>query len=98
MTVIDLILLLLLAGILGVVSQKITGIQPGGLIMSVLLGFIGAWLGRGIEVWLGIRDPIHLDIAGSRFPLLWSILGGMIVTAVVGWVQWHGRRKRAQKK
>jgi uncharacterized membrane protein YeaQ/YmgE (transglycosylase-associated protein family) len=98
MTVVELIVLLLVAGILGVVSQRITGIEPGGLIMSVVLGFIGAWLGRGFSVWLSIRDLIYLDIAGSRFPLLWSILGGVVVTTIVGWLQWHGRRKRAQKK
>jgi len=98
MSVIELILLLLVAGILGVVSQRITGIQAGGLVMSIILGAVGAWLGKQISVWLDIHDPIHLSIGSTRFPLLCAILGCAIVTTAVGLMQWHARRRKAEKK
>lgn len=98
MNVIELVLLLLVAGILGVVSQRITGIQVGGLIMSIVVGFAGAWPGTRLSIWLDIYDPTHIGIGNTHFRLLSAIIGAVIVTAGVGWVQWHGRRKKAEKK
>ncbi len=98
MSIVELILLLVVAGVLGVVSQRLTGIQPGGLIMTVILGFVGAWLGKQFSVWLNIYDPIRLRVGGTEFPLLCAIVGGVIVTSIVGWIQWRGRRRRANRK
>ncbi len=98
MNVIELILLLLVAGILGVVSQRLTGIQAGGLIMSIVIGFVGAWGGTRLSIWLDIYDPIRLTVFRTEIRLLSAIVGGVIVTSVVGWLQWRGRRRKAERK
>jgi len=98
MNIIELILLLLVAGILGVASQRITGIQVGGLIMSIVVGFVGAWLGTRLSEWLDIHDPTRLTIGRTGFRLLSAIVGAVIVTSVVGWLQWRGRRRKAEKR
>ena len=48
MTIIDLLVLLLIAGLCGALGQAITGYSRGGCLVSIALGFIGALLG----MWL----------------------------------------------
>ncbi len=47
MTIIDVFLLLLLAAICGGLAQVIAGYSRGGLIVAMVLGFIGAYSGDG---------------------------------------------------
>ncbi len=48
MTLLDLILLLIVAGVCGALGQAITGYSRGGCLVSIALGFVGALLG----MWL----------------------------------------------
>ena len=48
MTLFDLLILLLVAGICGALGQAITGFTRGGCLVSIALGFVGAVVG----VWL----------------------------------------------
>ena len=45
MSLIDLLVLLLIAGICGALGQAISGYSRGGCLVSIALGFIGALLG-----------------------------------------------------
>ena len=68
MTLIEVLLLLLIAGIAGALGKAIAGFYPGGFLVSIVLGFIGALLG----VWIG---------AATRFPP--TALGAMVGSAAV---------------
>ena len=48
MTIAEVLILLLVAGLCGAVGQAIVGASRGGCIVSVAVGFIGAALG----IWL----------------------------------------------
>src|SRR5690242_8314635 len=48
MTLLDLLILLLVAGICGALGQAITGFSRGGCLVSIALGFVGAVLGMWI--------------------------------------------------
>lgn len=41
----SLIILLIVAGLVGVIGQRLAGSLHGGLLTSIALGFIGAFLG-----------------------------------------------------
>ena len=45
MTVVETLLLLVIAGICGAVGQAIAGTKRGGWLVNIALGFIGALLG-----------------------------------------------------
>jgi uncharacterized membrane protein YeaQ/YmgE (transglycosylase-associated protein family) len=86
MSLIDFILLLIVAGIIGSIGQAIAGISRGGCIVSIVLGFIGALVGMWLARLLGLPEPFTLRIGGTEFPVLWSIIGSSLFVAVIGFL------------
>src|SRR5437773_3175456 len=83
MTVIDFLLLLLVAGICGSVAQAIAGYSHGGCLVSIALGFIGALIGSWIARQLSLPEPFIVQIGGRDFPVIWSIIGAALFSAVL---------------
>jgi uncharacterized membrane protein YeaQ/YmgE (transglycosylase-associated protein family) len=48
------------------------------------VGFIGALLGAWISRKMGLGEILAIDIAGTRFPIIWSIIGATLFVAIVG--------------
>jgi len=83
MTLLDLLLLLLIAGICGSLGQAIAGYSRGGCLVSIALGFIGALIGMWLARLLGLPELIPVVIGGTSFPIIWSIIGSALFVAVI---------------
>ena len=83
MTLLDVLILLLVAGICGSVGQAIAGYSRGGCLVSIALGFIGALLGMWIARALGLPELFPVSIGGRSFPIVWSIIGSALFVAVI---------------
>jgi uncharacterized membrane protein YeaQ/YmgE (transglycosylase-associated protein family) len=83
MTLIDLLILLLVAGLCGSLGQAISGYSRGGCLVSIALGFIGALIGMWIARNLGLPELFAIDIGGTKFPIIWSIIGSALFVAVI---------------
>ena len=83
MTLLDLLLLLLIAGICGSLGQAIAGYSRGGCLVSIALGFIGALLGMWVARALGLPELFPVRIGGTSFPIIWSIIGSALFVAVL---------------
>jgi uncharacterized membrane protein YeaQ/YmgE (transglycosylase-associated protein family) len=83
MTLVDLLILLLVAGICGAIGQAITGWSRGGCLVSIALGFIGALIGMWIARAMGLPELIPVVIGGVRFPIIWSIIGSALFVAII---------------
>ena len=83
MTVIDVIVLLLIAGLCGALGQAITGYSRGGCLVSIALGFIGALLGMWLARNLGLPELFSIRIGTTSFPIVWSIIGSALFVAVI---------------
>ena len=83
MTLLDLILLLIVAGICGAVGQAITGYSRGGCLVSIALGFIGALLGVWLARMMGLSELYSVRIGTTTFPVIWSIIGAALFVAVI---------------
>jgi len=83
MTLIDLLLLLLVAGVIGSIGQGIAGFETGGCLVSVAIGFIGALLGAWLGRALGFGDVLVVEVAGTTFPIVWSIIGAAVFVALI---------------
>lgn len=86
MSLVDLLILLLIAGVCGAVGQSIAGFSRGGCLVSIAVGFIGALIGSRIAAALGLPEPLVVSVDGRQFPILWSILGATLFTVVIGWL------------
>ncbi|MBV9926435.1 MAG: hypothetical protein JOZ96_15560 [Acidobacteria bacterium] len=84
MTLIDLLLLLLVAGVCGAIGQAIGGFSRGGCLVSVALGFIGSLIGLLVARKLGLPEPLPVRVGDQTFPVVWSIVGSALFVAVIG--------------
>lgn len=91
MTLIDLLLFLLVAGVIGALGQAIVGFDTGGCLVSIAIGFIGALLGAWLGRALGAGDLFVLEVAGTSFPVVWSIIGAALFVAVIRLLSRGGR-------
>lgn len=84
MTLLELLVLLVIAAVAGSIGQAIAGYSSGGCLVSVAVGFIGALIGVWIARNLGLPILFSVNIGGADFPLLWSIIGSALFVAVIG--------------
>jgi uncharacterized membrane protein YeaQ/YmgE (transglycosylase-associated protein family) len=84
MSLFGLLTLLLIAAICGSIGQAIAGYSRGGCLVSMVAGFIGAFLGMWLSSQLGLPELLTINIEGEPFPILWSIIGSAIFMAVLG--------------
>jgi uncharacterized membrane protein YeaQ/YmgE (transglycosylase-associated protein family) len=84
MSLIDFLLLLLVAGICGALGQAIGGFSRGGCLVSIALGFIGALLGLWLARQFGLPEPFPVEVGGRSFPVIWSIVGSALFVAIIG--------------
>ncbi|HEY8185793.1 MAG TPA: GlsB/YeaQ/YmgE family stress response membrane protein [Pyrinomonadaceae bacterium] len=83
MTLLDLIVLLIIAGICGAIGQAITGFSRGGCLVSIAIGFIGALLGMWLARLLGLPELFPIRIGTTSFPIIWSIIGSAVFVAII---------------
>ncbi|HJR07699.1 MAG TPA: GlsB/YeaQ/YmgE family stress response membrane protein [Pyrinomonadaceae bacterium] len=91
MTLIDLLILLLVAGVCGALGQTISGFSRGGCLVSIALGFIGAILGMWLARQLGLPELLIVPVGGRSFPVVWSIIGSALFVAVISLLTRRGR-------
>ena len=83
MTLFDVLILLLVAGICGSLGQAIAGYSRGSCLVSIALGFVGALLGMWIARMMGLPELFPVRIGGTSFPIIWSIIGSAVFVAVL---------------
>jgi uncharacterized membrane protein YeaQ/YmgE (transglycosylase-associated protein family) len=84
MTLLDFILLVIIAAICGSLGQAIAGYSLGGCLVSAVVGFIGALVGMWLAQLLGLPELFAINIGDRSFPVIWSIIGSILLAAVVG--------------
>jgi len=84
MSLINLIVLLVIAAICGSIGQALAGYSLGGWLISIVVGFIGAYLGVWVAGQFGLPEIFVVNIGGQPFPIVWSIIGSAIFALIVG--------------
>jgi len=98
LTLSELILLVLIAAVVGAIGREIAGGPRGGLLVSIVVGFIGAVLGPWIGHQLRLAEPLVVSVDGHPFGILWSIIGAALFVALVHMAsgsRFGGRRRWA---
>jgi uncharacterized membrane protein YeaQ/YmgE (transglycosylase-associated protein family) len=92
MGLLDFLILLLVAGVCGAIAQAIAGFSRGGLLVAIAVGFIGALVGVWLQRQTGLPEIFTIDVDGNKFPIIWSIIGGVLFAVVVGLLTRPARR------
>lgn len=82
----SILILLLIAGIVGSVGAGLVRARGYGCVLHIVIGFIGAFVGGYLARAFHLPEPLNLDIGGYNFPLLWSILGSVVVVAILSFI------------
>jgi uncharacterized membrane protein YeaQ/YmgE (transglycosylase-associated protein family) len=83
MTLIGFLVLLLIAAICGGIGQSLAGYDLGGCLVSIVVGFIGAFIGLWVADKMGLPRLFEIDIDGKPFPIIWAIIGSAIFTFIM---------------
>jgi len=94
MTIIGFLVLLLIAAICGGIGQSIAGYDLGGCLVSIFVGFIGAYIGLWMAAKMGWPRLFEINIEGKPFPILWAIIGSIVFTLLMALLRrvFTGRR------
>jgi uncharacterized membrane protein YeaQ/YmgE (transglycosylase-associated protein family) len=82
MTLLEFVVYLVIAGICGAIARAIVGGTGGGFVVSVLVGFLGAFVGTWLARLLRLPALVVVAIGGHPFPIVWSIVGGLVLVIV----------------
>ena len=83
MTIVEFLLLLLVAGICGGIARALVGYSHGGCLVSIALGFVGALLGSWLAREMALPELLTVTIGDKSFPIVWAIIGAALFSAVL---------------
>jgi uncharacterized membrane protein YeaQ/YmgE (transglycosylase-associated protein family) len=95
MSLTEFIILLVIAAICGGVGQSLAGYDLGGCLVSIVVGFIGAYIGMWIAGQFGLPEFLAINVGGKTFPIIWAVIGSALFTLVVALLRGavSGRRR-----
>lgn len=91
MSIVQLVILLVIAGVCGATGKAIVGWFPGGFLASIGVGFIGALLGTWLARLMGLPELFAVNVGGTTFPIIWSIAGSALFVGLIALIA--GRRR-----
>ncbi len=87
MTLMGLLVLLIIAAICGSIGQSLAGYDLGGCLVSIVVGFIGAYIGQWLAGKMGLPEIFAINIEGRPFPIIWAVIGSALFTLIVALIR-----------
>ena len=92
MDLLQLSFLLVIAGICGAIAQWIVAFSPGNLLVSIIVGVVGAYLGWVIARLLPFPKLLAIGVGALDVDLVWAILGSMLLLVLLKALRQGGAR------
>jgi uncharacterized membrane protein YeaQ/YmgE (transglycosylase-associated protein family) len=87
--------ILMIVGFFGAIGQALSGHSVLTFVVSLVAGFLGAWLTVWGAARLGFPDLYVLNMDGYTFPIIWAAIGAVLLSFLVGVMtrrRWFGVR------
>ncbi|MEO7912253.1 MAG: GlsB/YeaQ/YmgE family stress response membrane protein [Roseiflexaceae bacterium] len=94
-SLVGLIVLLLVGAIVGAIAEAVVGYSPGGFLATAAIGFLGAFIGSWLAPKIGLPELLPVTIDGVTIPVIWAIVGAIILVLVLSLIRRPYRRRRA---
>jgi len=72
-------ILLVIAGICAAIAQWVVGFSPGGFMVSIIIGVVGAYLGTSLANILRVPAILPIHVGLVSFDLLWAVCGSLLL-------------------
>ena len=93
MDLLQLLILLIILGLCGTIAEWIVGYNPGGLLLSVVVGVIGTYFGSWLGGLLPLPIPLTVQVGTIMFNLIWAIIGSVLLLLLLHTLR-GGQRRR----
>jgi uncharacterized membrane protein YeaQ/YmgE (transglycosylase-associated protein family) len=80
---VELVVWLIIGALCGAIGEAIVGYSPGGLLVSIFIGLVGALVGSWLARQLGLPSILTFTFGGTTIELLWTILGAALLVLIV---------------
>jgi len=87
MTLMGFLILLIIAAVCGSIGQALAGYSLGGCLVSIIVGFIGAYIGLWLAGRFGLPEIWTIQVQGKAFPIVWSVIGSALFTFLIGLIR-----------
>ena len=94
MGILELLILLVIAGICGAIAELVVGFSPGGFVVSIIIGVIGAYLGTVIAAALNLPRFLSIQVGDQSREIIWAILGSILLLLIISLFRGASRRRR----
>jgi uncharacterized membrane protein YeaQ/YmgE (transglycosylase-associated protein family) len=81
MTLIDFLILAVVAAVCGMVGESLVGYSVGGCLTLAVIGYIGAFIGLWVARQFGLPELFVVTVGGKAIPVVWSIIGSALLVA-----------------
>lgn len=89
MNMMQVLLLVVVAGLCGMVGGQVMGARRMNLLVMVALGFVGALAGKLLAGLLGLPLLWELHFGGESFPIVWAVIGSIVVVGLFTFFTQH---------
>lgn len=93
-SLVEILIWLVIAAICGVIAEALVGFSPGGLIASIAIGLVGAFIGSWLAASLGLPGLLTVTFGDVQVELVWTIIGAALLVAVLSLIRRPRRRYR----
>ncbi|MBA3947750.1 MAG: GlsB/YeaQ/YmgE family stress response membrane protein [Herpetosiphonaceae bacterium] len=98
MDLLTLLVLLVIAGICGSIAELLVGFSPGGFMVSIVIGVVGAYLGSFLAHQFGLPNILSITVGPEPFDLVYATLGSIILLAVISLLRGGRGRRFARRR
>jgi uncharacterized membrane protein YeaQ/YmgE (transglycosylase-associated protein family) len=82
MTLIELVVYLVIAAIIGLIAHKIARGTGSSFVVSLLLGFLGAFLGTWLARLFRWPEVVAVSYEDHPFPIFWALVGAVVLVVL----------------
>ena len=79
MTLIDFLILAVVAAVCGMIGESLIGYSVGGCVTSAVIGYLGAFIGLWVARKFGLPELFVVTVGGQAIPVVWSIIGSALL-------------------
>jgi uncharacterized membrane protein YeaQ/YmgE (transglycosylase-associated protein family) len=83
MSVLETLILLAIAGIIGALAEFLIGFSLGGMLGAMIVGVVGALIGNGLARLLNLPDILPIHVGTRSIEIVWTTIGAILLIGLL---------------
>lgn len=83
MSLLETLIILVIAGLVGALAEFLIGFSLGGLLGAMMVGVIGALIGSELAKLLHLPALLPIQVGARTIELVWTTLGSLVLVGLL---------------